>query len=153
MLRVECFMDEVSQLHQFLSPYPPEVQDLALRSRDLLRERLWPVSEIFWDATQAVCLGFTFTHSTADNFFNLAVYAKHVTLIFPTGATLADPEGRLRGEGTRVRNMRLTSIEMFDDPYVWSLIGESAERGKRPPTPVEPIIIVKVMNGPKKRPQ
>ncbi len=139
-------------LIEFLAPYPEHVQQLTLQGRRFLLERLSPVSEIFWDATQAVCSGFTYTHGTRDNFINLAVYPKHVTLIFPWGTRLDDPEQRLKGEGNRVRHIRLTGMETLEDPYVLGLIEQAQHQATRPPEPLEPITIVKIMNGPKRRP-
>ncbi len=143
---------EPTKLIEFLAPYPPAVQAATLAARLRLIEIIGPSNEIFWDATQAVCSGFCFTHNTSDNFINLAVYPKHVTLIFPWGARLEDPEGRLRGDGSRVRNLRLTEPGMLEDPYFLRLIEDSIAMAKRPPAPLELIQIVKVMRGPKKRP-
>ena len=143
---------EPTKLIEFLAPYPPEVQRVTLAARLRLIEIIGPSSEIFWDATQAVCSGFCFTHNASDNFINLAVYAKHVTLIFPWGARLEDPEGRLKGEGSRVRNIRLIDLGLLEDPYVVRLIRDSIAMGKRPETELEPIQIVKVMQGAKRRP-
>lgn len=141
-----------SSLVEFLAPYPPEVQQLCLSARLKILELFGPMSEVFWDATQAVCSAFLFTNDHRDALFNLAVYPKHVSLIFHTGVQLQDPEQRLRGEGKRVRNLRLTSLEVLDDPYVIGLVTQQLSFAKKPLTPVEPMQIVKVMNGPKKRP-
>ena len=143
---------EFDRLLEFLSPYPIEVQELALAARAAALPMFEHVSEIFWDATQAVCLGFTFTHSTKENFFNFAVYANHVTWIFPWGIKLVDTEKRLKGEGNQVRNLRLLSIEMLNDPYVLDLIKQAEAIAVKPAEPLLSIQIVRVMNGPKRRP-
>lgn len=141
-----------SKLLEFISPYAEPVQRIMLESRLKLWDMLAPVNEIFWDATQTVCSGFTYTEKTSDCFVNLAIYANHVTLIFLWGVKLNDPEGRLRGEGSRVRNYRLVDASTLDDPYIVDLIQQASDTAKRPAKPMEPITIVKVMNGPKKRP-
>jgi hypothetical protein len=140
-------------LIEFLAPYPPEVQELALQGRKRLLELVGPASEIFWDATQAVCAGFTYTAKVSDNFVNLAVYPKHVTLIFPNGARQQDPEARLGGEGSRVRHIRLASIDTLSDPYVVDQIEQAKAIAPRPATPIDYVVHVKVMNGPKRRPK
>ena len=73
-----------------------------------------------------------------------------MTLIFSEGVSLADPEGRLKGEGVRVRNIRLKSREDLDDLYIRGLILEAAARARRPSQPVEPIDYVKVYEGPRR---
>jgi len=143
---------EPTALVEFLAPYPPEVQALTLAARLRLHELVGPASDLFFDATSAVCSGFSYTGQPRDNFVNLAVYAKHVTLIFPWGVRLADPEGRLKGEGKQVRNLRMLDLSTLDDPYVVELVRQSAEGAARPVGPVEPVVYVKVYEGPKRRP-
>jgi hypothetical protein len=111
-----------------------------------------PVREIHWDATQAVCAGFLYTDKSRDSFVNFATYANHVTLVFQWGVRLSDPEGRLNGSGNQVRHLRLAGMETLRDPYVLDLIREAADLAPRPEGPVEHAIIVKVMQGPKRRP-
>jgi hypothetical protein len=144
---------EPVELIEFLAPYPPEVQELALAARLRLLDLLGPISEIFYDAMSAVCSGFTFTGEVRDNFVNLAVYSDHVTLIFPHGAKLEDPLQRLKGTGTQVRHIRLVGLETLADPYVVDLIRKAEAMAPRPAEPVEPRTVVKVMKGPKRRPK
>lgn len=144
---------EPDELKTFLLPYPREVQELALKARLRLHELAGPASDLFFDATAAVCSGLSYTGKARDNFVNLAVYANHVTLIFPHGASLIDPEGRLRGEGSRVRNIRLASIETLKDPYVVGLIEQASAAAARPATSMEPIKVVSIYKGPKRRPK
>jgi hypothetical protein len=141
-----------TELIEFLKPYPDEVQQVALRAREALAEMLGPASEVFYDAVSAVCSGFTYTDSVTGTFVNLAVYSDHVTLIFLWGVNLDDPECRLKGEGTRVRHIRLAGIETMRDPYVAGLILQAEAKATRPEPPIEPRRIVKVMNGKKRRP-
>jgi len=144
---------EPTELIEFLSPYPVEVQELTLVARLRLHELVGPASDLFFDATTAVCSGFSYTGLPKDNFINLAVYSDHVTLIFPWGVRLQDPEGRLRGEGKQVRNIRLKSLATLHDPYIVGLIQQSAEIAVRPSLPIEPVKYVKVYAGAKRRPK
>ena len=144
---------EPAELIEFLAPYPPEVQRLTLEARLLLQELVGPASDLFFDATTAVCSGFSYTGEPRDNFVNLAVYPNHVTLIFPWGSKLDDPEARLNGEGKQVRNIRLKGIETLRDPYVRVLVQQAIALAVRPAIPVEPKRYVKVYQGPKRRPK
>ena len=141
---------EPAELIGFLAPYPLGVQELALEARSFLLKMLAPVSELHYDATSAVCAGFAYGSKTADVFVNLAVYPKHVTLVFGWGSSLSDPEKRLRGEGKRVRHLRLASIETLQDPYVLDLISQASNAAIRKPD-WQPERIIKIYNGPKRR--
>ena len=144
---------EPTELVEFLAPYPPDVQDLTLEARLRLHELVGPASDLFFDATSAVCSGFSYTGAPGDSFVNLAVYRDHVTLVFSWGVRLNDPQNRLKGEGNRVRHIRLRGIETLHDPYVMDLVHQAAAGAVRPPAPIEPIKYVKVYQGPKRRPQ
>lgn len=141
-----------SELIEFLAPYPPDVQCLALDARAFLYDLLFPVTELHYDATSAVCAGFCFSDNPSDNFVNIAVYSKHVTLVFSWGAKLMDPQVRLNGEGKQVRHIRLQGIETLQDPYVLDLIRQASENAVQRSLSFEPITIVKVYAGPKRRP-
>jgi hypothetical protein len=147
-----CMPHEPTELIQFLAPYPPHVQAIALEARLRLHELVGPAGDLFYDATAAVCSGFCYTDKPADNFVNLAVYSDHVTLIFAWGARLIDPEMRLKGEGSRVRHIRLAGIDTLRDAYVVDLIRQAASQAVRPDVPIEPIKYVKVYRGKKRRP-
>lgn len=144
--------DAEHQLETFLAPYPAEVQGLSWDCLKWTRQKFPGTTEVFWDATSAVCIAFSFTDHERDCFFNFAVFAKHVTIIFPWGISLNDPEFRLKGEGKRVRNIRMSGMDTLHDPYVEGLIYQAASLGVQPDERVEPRQIVKVMNGPKRRP-
>jgi hypothetical protein len=116
-------------------------------------EILPPVSEVIYDAVSTVTVGFTFTGRVPDHFIHLPVFSKHVNLGFTHGASLEDPEGRLVGDGSPVRHIRLTSLELLEDPYVRDLIEQAAARAPRPKEPVTPSTIVKVMAGGRRRPR
>jgi hypothetical protein len=115
-----------------------------------LLDLLAPVVEFHYDATNAVCAGFAYSERPSDIFVNLAVYPKHVTLIFPWGLNLSDPEGRLKGEGKRVRNIRLTGLETLQEPYVLDLIKHAVD-GARRQAGFLPATVVKIYDGPKRR--
>ncbi|MBS1706769.1 MAG: hypothetical protein JST40_12935 [Armatimonadetes bacterium] len=142
----------LSPLVEFLTPYPESVQELAIEARNRLQEIAGPANDLYFDATSAVSAGLSYTGHPRDNFINIAVYSKHVTLIFPFGARLTDPELRLKGEGKQIRNLRLDGIETLNDLYVVDLILQSVQFAARPPEPIAPPTFVKVYSGPKRRP-
>lgn len=143
---------EPPELLRFLEPYPDRIRELMLGARRRLLELLPPVSEIAYDARSAAIFGFTFTHRAADNFIHVPAFSNHVNLGFTWGARLLDPEGRLLGDGSQVRHLTLSDLSLLDDPYVQDLIEQAAAQAPRPPSPLPPTTIVKVMAGPKRRP-
>jgi hypothetical protein len=139
----------IEQLAEFLLPYPNHLRELAESGRQFLTARFPTANEIFWDATQGVGIGLTYTHSTSDNFLNLVVYAKHLNLNFPYGAMHQDPKQLLQGKGSRVRHLRWTA-ESPMKPDILALIDQAEAIAKRPSEPLPFIQIVKIMEGPKR---
>ena len=100
-------MERNPELESFRANHSPEARDLVFAAQELFQELCGPASNFYFDATNAVCAAIGYTHKWQDSFVNTATYANHVTLIFSYGASLPDPDGRLKGEGKRVRNIRL----------------------------------------------
>ena len=146
-------MDNPQDLTSFLAPYPPEVRTLVLEGRQFLLDLLSPVNEFHFDATAAVCAGFGYTVKVREVFVNLATFANHVTLVFQWGVRLNDPAKRLSGEGNQVRHLRLIDgMETLRDPYVLELIQQASDAAPRSSEPFVPTVIVKLYQGPKRRP-
>ncbi|MDR3688107.1 MAG: hypothetical protein P4L46_01925 [Fimbriimonas sp.] len=142
----------MSDLDAFLAPYPAHVRHTMLDGRGILLKMLEPVGELHYDATSAVCAGFSYTGDLKGLFVNLAAYSDHVTLVFAHGAKLIDIERKLNGKGAQVRHLRLGTAETLRDPYVQGLIVQAAAQAPRPDVPIEYGILVKVYDGPKRRP-
>jgi hypothetical protein len=142
------------ELIAFLAPYPTDVQALMISGRRRLLALVGPATELLFDATSAVCAGFSYTGQARDNFLNLAAFPKHVTLVFSWGATLTDPGKVLKGEGSRVRHMRLASLADLKRPEVVKLIRQAAAKAPRLAVPLKKHgKVVKVYAGPKRRPK
>ena len=112
---VRC-IERNPELADFLANHAPEIRDLVFAAQELFQGICGPASNFYFDATNAVCAGIGYTHKSQDSFVNTATYASHVTLIFSNGVSLPDPDGRLNGEGVRVRNIRLKGREDLDAP-------------------------------------
>lgn len=144
---------EPPELVEFLSPYPASTQALARALREKLVAFLPECIETVWDATNAVGVAYGFTEKNADHFIHLPVYTKYVNIGFSFGSSLDDPEGRLVGKGARVRHIKLTRSEDLDDPYLQGLIQQAISQAPHAGTIVEPRTIIRVMDGPKRRPR
>lgn len=143
---------EPSEYLEFIAFYSPEVQELHREARQWLLDYLPPVVEIIYDATQAVTIGYSFTEKTSDHFVHLPMYGSGINLGFNHGAKLHDPENRLIGTGSQVRHVKLRTLQVLEDPYVQDLIDQSMAIAPRLSEPTQAKTIIKVMNGPKRRP-
>ncbi|HEY3783000.1 MAG TPA: DUF1801 domain-containing protein [Fimbriimonadaceae bacterium] len=146
-------MHDAGELINFLAPYPDHVVEIMLECRSILLKMLSPIIELQFDATAAVCDGFSYLPNAKGVFVNTAAYSDHATLIFGYGAGLNDPEGRLKGGGKQVRHIRLKSSEDLNDPYVIGLIQQASATATRHADEVVPEVIVKIYEGAKRRPK
>ena len=145
-------LPEPPEYLQFIACYSPELQQLHRDARKWFLNYLPPVIEIIYDATQTVTMGFSFTERTGDHFIHLPISKDHVRLGFTWGVKLIEPEGRLIGEGNQVRHIKLFDLTPLDDPYIRDLIDQAIALAPNNDQVPAPKSIVKVMNGPKRRP-
>lgn len=97
-----------------------------------MRRRLPGAVEFVYDNYNALVMGFGQTERPSDAVFSLVLYPRYVILCFLEGANLPDPYRLLRGNGSRIRNVRLTDASTLDQPAVRALIDEAVkESGQR----------------------
>lgn len=140
------------ELTGFLAPYPPSVKRCMREGRSILAAQFPLATELIYDATSAVGVGYSYTADLKGLFVNVAAYAKHVTLVFMWGVKLADPRGLLLGEGKRVRHLRLNRADDLRNPEIVALLRQAEAQALRPKEPIAPSTIVKVYAGAKRRP-
>ena len=124
-----------AQLARFLARYEPAVARVALAARRKLQGRLPGALELVYDNYNALVIGFGPSERASEAIVSLALYPRYVTLFFLQGAKLPDPEKRLAGRGTTVRQVRLASARTLDEPAVQRLLDEARERAKVPLDP------------------
>jgi hypothetical protein len=141
------------KLMKFLSPYRKEIVQLALRTRDMILKQDPEAIELIYDAYNAVVTAFSVTERLKDAFCAVAVYPNHVNLSFNYGALLPDPKKRLEGKGTRIRHIKLRSVEEINAPEIIELIRKAAFRVPRSSDrKVSGVAIVKAIYPKKRRP-
>jgi hypothetical protein len=138
---------------EFLQPYPQNTVKLARGLRQAILDILPPCVEIIWDATNTVGPSYGFTDKNRDHFIHLPTYTNYVNIGFTKGTSLNDPEGRLVGAGAKIRHIKLNQIDDLNDPYVRKLIDQALMTADRPKVPVSPCIVIRKMEGPKRRPK
>jgi Domain of unknown function (DU1801) len=115
-----------------LAKFSPEVRTVARGAIARMRRRLPGAVEFVYDNYNALVMGFGKSERPSDAIFSLVLYPRHVTLCFLEGALLQDPARLLRGDGSRVRHIRLVNASTLDLPAVQQLMDAAvAESGAR----------------------
>ena len=147
-------MDEAKrQLDSFIDKFTPEVAALARALLERMKARLPGAQVLVYDNYNALAIGFCRNDKAGQAILSLAVMPQWVTLCFLWGKHLADPHKLLRGEGSRVRHVRLHEAEALDDPRIEALIAETLATTEWPLDPAEPQrLIIKSVSA-KQRPR
>ena len=104
-----------AQLAGFLAKFTPEVAASARAALARMRKRLPGAIELVYDNYNALAIGFGPTERASDAVFSIAVFPRWVSLFFlQSGTELPDPNGLLKGTGTRVRHIVLESPADLD---------------------------------------
>ncbi len=122
----------------YLARFERPVVELMLATRDKVYEFGSDMSEFFLSVPYAVACNFSYTHSVKQAPIYIGTYTKHVNIGFCDGATLSDPEGRLKGEGKSMRHVSIRKMEDLDDPYLNGLIQHALDAAVHPPEPLAP---------------
>ena len=125
-------MNGREQLEAFISRYTPEVAACARRALAKMRRRLPGAVELVYDNYNALVIGFGPSERASEAIFSIALYPRWVNLFFLQGATLPDPDRRLRGNGKFVRNIVLRDASELDEPEVRKLIDQAVRRAQNP---------------------
>jgi hypothetical protein len=110
------------QLDGFLDKFEPAVAKDARGALAKLRKLVPGALELVYDNYNALAIGFGPTEKASDIAMSIAVYPRWVSIFFMNGPQLPDPEGLLRGGGTRVRHIQLASPATLDAAPVRALI-------------------------------
>jgi hypothetical protein len=114
------------QLLGFLETYDRHISDLALALRDIVLEEAPDASESVYQV-YTVAIWFGFSGKMKDMFCYIATNAKHVNLGFPRGASLADPQRVLEGDGKTMRHIKFGSLGDVERPFVRRYIQAAME--------------------------
>ena len=141
------------QLAGFLDKYDPAIATRARASLAFLRRRLPTATELVYDNYNALAIGFSPGGRPSEAILSIAVYPRWVSLFFLQGATLPDPERRLRGRGNRVRHIVLNDARELHLPAVQALISTALATAKKPFDPNARRSLVIKSVSPKQRPR
>ncbi|HST35688.1 MAG TPA: hypothetical protein VLK25_03550 [Allosphingosinicella sp.] len=131
-------MDAEAQLDSFIDKFTPEVAALTRALLAKAKARIPGATIMVYDNYNALAIGFARSEKASEAILSLAVMPRWVTLCFLWGKALPDPHGLLKGEGSRVRNVRLHEAEAFDDPRIQALIDAALDESDWPIDPAAP---------------
>jgi hypothetical protein len=118
------------ELRGYLAAFDPAIGRLFLAARAAVLEAAPDANELVYDAYNAVSVAFTFTDRLAGAFCHVAAYTSYVNLGFNHGAELPDPAKLLRGTGTRIRHVRVSSAEDLRSPALRALLRAAVAQGR-----------------------
>lgn len=120
------------QLVRFIAKYTPDVRKVAQGALAKLRARIPGAVELVYDNYNALAIGFGPTERASDLVLSIVLYPRWVSLFFANGASLPDPQGVLKGSGTKVRHVVLDDPKTLDRPAVRALIACALEQSVKP---------------------
>jgi hypothetical protein len=113
-------------VEEFLSSRSPDVQALALRTREMVRGALPDATESVHPGQNNIQYGPT--GKMADQFCYIAPFNSHVNLGFFRGTDLPDPNGLLEGTGKMLRHVKIKTPEDINKPGLRDLVVAAAKR-------------------------
>src|SRR3954471_14900977 len=121
-----------TQVAAFIAKFDKDVAKLTRAARSVLRKRIPAAIEQVYDNYNFLAIGYCTSERTSDCIVSLAVSAKGVALSFYHGASLADPEGILLGEGRQNRFLRLENARRLAEAPVEALIRAAIATARTP---------------------
>ena len=116
---------DTSDLLQFLSPFPADVQETALWIREFVWDLYPNCNELIYDNYNAVAFGWSPTSRLPHTFCSVAVLSKYVHFGFYWGTQIADPEKMLLGKGNQYRYIIVKDKNDFPKAYIKKLLKEA----------------------------
>jgi hypothetical protein len=118
------------QLNTFLDKFTEDIAASARTSLRHMRKRLPGATEIVYDNYNALAIGFGPSEKTSHAIFSIAVYPRWISLFFLQGIGLPDPKKLLKGNGTKVRHIVLTSPADIVSPDIDALFVHALKSAK-----------------------
>ena len=112
-------------LKDFLQPYSPEIQELALELRSFITDTIPEANELIWDNYNAVAIAYSKSEKLKDAFCHFAVYTKYVNFGFNRGVELTNKLVTLEGTGKLIRHLKVTDWQTFPNEEIKEMIFEA----------------------------
>jgi hypothetical protein len=130
------------QLSALISMYMPDVARQFRGARSSLRKYFPRGYELVFENFNALGCGYSFTDRGSGVVVSVVAYPKWVTLFFFHGIDLLDPDGLLRGDGARIRSIRLEPFSILRSSSVRDLLLQVTKRHRRHFATAPPLAII-----------
>ena len=111
---------------EFLSTFPPEMQELANELRSLVKETIPQVKDAVYTGWKLI--GYRVKKGRKDAYFCfIAPFPNRIMFGFEYGIQLFDPTLRLEGDGTQVRYLTVREKDDIDPESFRAFILEAAQ--------------------------
>ena len=124
-----------ARILDFLAPYDPRVQEVALKLRDLVLHAAPGAMEQVDHPAKLLAYGWRQTYK--DTICVIMPLKAAVNLGFPRGVDLPDPAGLLTGTGKRARHVHITAIQEVGMPALRALLEAAVAQLASTSTPKE----------------
>ncbi len=118
---------QTADLLKFLSPFPAEIQELAMWLREWVWKQYPNANELIYDNYNAVAFGWSPTEKLGHTFCSIAVgrSSHNVHFGFYWGSEINDPEKMLIGNGNQYRYILVKDKKSFPKTYIKKLVKEA----------------------------
>lgn len=114
-------MKKSEDFEQIIESHPPDIQELAKATRELIFTLMPRAVEVVWTSQKIAGYG-TGKKKKTEHFSWIIPTKKHVTLGFNYGAEIPDPKALLEGSGKLYRHLKVKSMEDLNNPDVIALL-------------------------------
>lgn len=112
-----------AQLAGFMAKYTPDMAREGRAALTRLRRLVPGAVQMVYDNWNGLVVGFGPTDRPSEAVVSILMVADHVSLCFiQNGPDLPDPEQLLKGSGSMVRHIRLSSAQDLDKPAIRALV-------------------------------
>ena len=94
--------------------------------------------ELVYDNYNALAVAYGPTERLADVICSIAAYPRWISLFLAHGATLDDPDGLLKGGGSRIRHVVLQTADRLQSAGVAALLDQALRQARPPLDPAQP---------------
>jgi hypothetical protein len=123
--KTKSISNEEAYLNIAIDRYSPQVAATARAALKKLRARYPGARLLVYDRRQSLPIGFA-PSERGPAIISVVLYPRWVRFFFLEGVALSDPQGRLEGDGSQVRSIRLDErAKILDDPYIRGLIAQA----------------------------
>ena len=112
-------------LEGFLAKFTPEMQDISMRTRQLVFDVLPDAVERVYPGWGAIWYGRS--AKMGEQLFAISPGAKYMNLAFSQGAHLPDPKGLLEGTGKNMRHVKIRQVQDTEEPALKALMQAAVE--------------------------